>query len=30
MVSGGVYFVLVSNGDSNQHRSVATKILIVR
>lgn len=30
MVSGGVYFVLVSNADSNQHRSVATKILIVR
>lgn len=29
-VAGGVYFVLVSNGDSNNHRSVATKILIVR
>ncbi|MEE1182917.1 MAG: Por secretion system protein, partial [Paludibacteraceae bacterium] len=30
MVSGGVYFVLVSNGRSDAHRSVATKILIVR
>jgi hypothetical protein len=30
MVSGGVYFVLVSNADSEHHRSVATKILIVR
>lgn len=30
MVSGGVYFVLVSNANSNAHRSVATKILIVR
>ncbi|MBQ2025562.1 MAG: hypothetical protein II215_03715 [Paludibacteraceae bacterium] len=29
-VAGGVYFVLVSNGNSNNHRSVATKILIVR
>lgn len=30
MVSGGVYFVLVSNANSVNHRSVATKILIVR
>lgn len=30
MVSGGVYFVLVSNANSEAHRSVATKILVVR
>lgn len=30
MVSGGVYFVMVSNANSTNHRSVATKILIVR
>ncbi len=30
MVTGGVYFVLVSNANSTDHRSVATKILIVR
>jgi hypothetical protein len=30
MVTGGVYFVLVSNANSDYHRSVATKILIVR
>ncbi len=30
MVSGGVYFVLVSNANSDHHRSLATKILIVR
>lgn len=30
LVCGGVYFVLVSNANSDKHRSVATKILIVR
>jgi hypothetical protein len=30
MVTGGVYFVLVSNANSDNHRSVAAKILIVR